>query len=98
MTEQTPDYGVTCGFVRFCDRPHRHEGEHGAWVETTVERIRNSPVTRATVEVYARAFAEAYFPDDRWGSLDDADKAMWMQAARVALRSILERDRGIAGS
>ena len=33
------EYGVTCGFVRFCDRPRGHADEHGAWVETSMDRI-----------------------------------------------------------
>lgn len=37
------EYGTSCGFARFCDRPRGHEGEHGAWVETTTERLREKP-------------------------------------------------------
>lgn len=36
------EYGVTCGFVRFCDRPRGHDGEHGMWVASTINALRGS--------------------------------------------------------
>lgn len=46
---RVPEYGVTCGYMRFCDFPRGHEGEHGAWVETTVSRLRAKPTRIAVV-------------------------------------------------
>ena len=73
------EYGASCGFVRLCDRPRGHDGDHGAWGETTAEQIRRSSdsALRAAARLVIDEARKSIPANERTVNLSPGLAALW---------------------